>query len=352
MRFIGNKEKLLEYINNIMLEYNIEGETFFDFFSGTSNVAKYFKKKNYKIISSDLLYFSYVLQSAYIKNNSEPLFEKLYGIIPQINKMLFDRRIDNIIEYLNSLRGEQGFIYNNYTPGGTCQLELPRLYFSDENGMKIDAVRREIEHWKNSDVITENEYFILLACLIESVPYFANISGVYAAFLKKWDPRALKPFKLLPIQIIEGKEENCVYNVDSMELIDKIKCDILYLDPPYNGRQYAPNYHLLETIARYDEPEIKGISGMREYKFQKSQFCNKDSALLNLEKILKSGCFKILMLSYNTEGIMPQEEIVELMKRHGEVNLIEIDYLRFKSNNNGSSKHKKYIKEQLYLFNK
>ena len=135
-------------------------------------------------------------------------------------------------------------------------------------------------------------------------------------------------------------------------LIKNIKADIFYLDPPYNQRQYAPNYHLLETIARYDNPKIKGVTGLRDYKNQKSNFCNAKNAINELSEICKRGQYKTLILSYNSEGIMPGNKIISTMKKYGQVELVEFEYLRFKSNNNGESKTKKHIHEQLYILKK
>ncbi|MDC9721969.1 MAG: DNA adenine methylase [Urechidicola sp.] len=349
MRFIGNKERLVDWIHNIIQEKELEGNIFFDFFSGTSNVGKHFKSKDYQIISSDLLYFSFVLQNAYLVNNKKPLFEKLLNSIEASSNLLFSDNFDLVIEYLNKTPLVKGFIYQNYTPDGTSHLEKPRMYFISENAQKIDAIRLKIEEWKTKKLITKNEYFILLACLIECVPFFSNILGVYAAFKKDWDVRALKPLKLKRIQLIESNKKHFAYNKSSMELLQSHKYDIIYLDPPYNQRQYAPNYHILETIAKYDNPEIKGVSGMRNYDNQKSDFCNKIRALNSLEEIVKSNNYKYIVLSYNNEGIMPQEKILEIMEKQGSVEIVEYDYLRFKSNNNGLSKTKKYIKEQLYI---
>ena len=352
MRFIGNKERLVEWIYSEIQQKKIKGKRFFDFFAGTSNVGRYFKTKGYQIVSSDLLYFSYVLQKAYIENNKIQNFEKLLQSINIKSNKLFASELDLVYEYLNNLIGIEGFIYKNYTPEGTKHLEQPRMYFIDENGKKIDAIRQKIEDWKIKKLINENEYFILLAVLIESVPFYSNILGVYAAFKKDWDVRALKKLELKPIKLLQNKQKNYAFNQNSVELLDKFEYDIIYLDPPYNQRQYAPNYHLLETIAKYDNPEIKGVSGMRNYEKQKSDFCNKDKALIELEKILKSKNYKYLLLSYNNEGIMPQIEITKLMEKYGNLQLVEYDYLRFKSNNNGQAKNKKYIKEQLYILTK
>lgn len=352
MRFIGNKENLVERIYRILESKNIKGNSFFDFFAGTSSVGKYFKKRGYQIISSDLLYFSYCLQRAYLVNNSEPVFAKLFETCPTPSGTLCSNPLNKVVDYLNSLAGVEGFIFQNYTPEGTHHLKQPRMFFIAENGKKIDAIRQQIEIWKAEEVITDDEYFILLACLIESVPFYANISGVFAAFQKKWDPRAIKPFRLREIEIIDSNQQHLSFNENSINLVSDIETELLYLDPPYNHRQYAPNYHLLETIAKYDNPEIKGVVGLRNYEHQKSKFCNPLSGIQELNYVAKNGNYNYLILSYNSEGTMPQGEILQTLEAYGKVELVEFDYLRFKSNSNGESKHKKYIKEQLYILTK
>ena len=349
MRFIGNKEKLLERIHQAVLSTSVKDGVFCDFFSGTSNVGRFFKEKGFKIISSDLLYFSYVLQKAYISNNTEPKFTKLLKNIKTPKNNLFSSPFESIKNYLNNLKGVNGFIYKNYTEEGTKNQQYKRKYFIAENAKRIDAIRIKIEEWKEKNLINENEYFILLASLIESAPFYANISGVYAAFLKQYDPRALKRFEMKSIKFYSGEKPHAVYNKDSMDLLNNLNADILYIDPPYNNRQYAPNYHLLETIAKYDNPPIKGATGLRDYKNQKSDFCNKETALTALDKIAKTAKYRYLILSYNSEGIMPEKDIMSVLKKYGEVTLQNINYPRFKSNNNGDSRHKKTIQEQLYI---
>lgn len=353
MRYIGNKENIIDKIHHILSDNGVIGESFFDFFSGTTNVAKYYKHLGYKVYASDIMYMSYCLQKAYIENNITPSFDKLIHNISCIQPTsFFDSPLDIVINYLNNIEPIKGFIYNNYTPGGTVNLNVPRMYFSNENGMLIDAIRQQIEVWKAQDLINNSEYYILLTCLIESVSFYANISGVYAAFQKKWDPRAIKRLTLRPIEIINNNKVNIVYNTNSISLVDKIEVDILYLDPPYNERQYLPNYHILETIARYDNPTIKGITGMREYHAEKSVFCNSKTALVALDYIAKSANYKFLVLSYNSEGIMKQQDIINTLSKYGNVHLEEFQYARFKSNNNGLSKTKKHIYEQIYILSR
>ena len=332
MRFIGNKEKLALIIFELLEQIGIikKSKTFFDVFAGSASMGKFFKQRGLQIYSCDLLYFSYCMQRAYLTNNDK----SNYAVM---------------LEYLNNIPLKEGFIYQNYAPSGSKKLGIERKYFSDENAMKIDSMRLEIEGLKNTNTINENEYFILLATLIESVSLFANVAGVYAAFCKQWDKRALKPFYLKKLELLESKQEHYCFCTDSIGLLENFKdksFDILYVDPPYNHRQYAPNYHILETIARYDSPPIKGIAGLREWQGQKSLFCNAKSALDSLERLAKLKNYRILALSYNSEGLMQKEQITELLKSFGTLHFEEFNYPRFKSNNTSAQK---FIKEYLWI---
>src|SRR3990167_5304080 len=271
MRFIGCKDNLLQDIETFVSSHGIRGNSFCDLFSGTGSVGKHFKKLGYKIISTDLLFFSYVLQKVYIELNRYPQFDKLIknlGLSPEKETLFTYESVnaEEIIRYLNDLPPIKGFIYKNYSPEGTAQSKYIRKYFTGQNATKIDAVRQKVEEWKRQGLIDDDEYYFLVCAVIEAVPFVANISGTYAAFLKKWDPRAHKTFMLEVPKIIESNQKHIVHNINGLNLLDEVKnIDILYLDPPYNERQYAPNYHILETIALWDNPKIKGVTGMREY---------------------------------------------------------------------------------------
>lgn len=345
MRFMGKKTKLLDFIHSNTPVVNLSAEkTFFDFFSGTATVGRSFKEEGFQVSSSDILYFSYVLQKAYIENTGVPLFAHF------MTKT--DDGYKEAVKYLNSLPEVEGYVYNNFTTGGTQNLQKPRMFFTPNNGKKIDAIRTEIETLFTAKKISENEYFILLATLIESVSLFANVSGVYAAFLKTYDPRSVKTFFVKELDLSVVGPEGKAYNEDSSTLLSQIDTDILYLDPPYNARQYAPNYHVLETISRYDNPVANGVAGIRDYGDLKSDFCNKVKALLLLEKIATEATYKHLLLSYNSEGLMQQEEILDVLSKFGKVSLKEKDYRRFRSNNNGSSATKPQIVEHLYVLSR
>ncbi len=339
MRFIGSKNLLLEEIK-IIIQKNIKKDVkvFCDIFSGTASVARFFKN-DYKILSNDLLFFSYVIQKAIIGNNKRPKFIKLKknGVEPfkYLNEVVID---------LSQFK-EAPFIFENYSPNKKSE----RCYLSNENALKIDFIRQQIEEWKQKNLINENEYYYLLAALIEATPFVSNIAGTYGAYLKHWDNRALKKIILLEPKLFDNKLSNKCYNEDANLLIKKIKGDILYIDPPYNERQYLPNYHLLETVAKYDKPDIYGKTGMRPYKTEKSNYCIKAKVLSEFSDLIKNANFKYIIVSYSSEGIMSKEEIKKILIQKGiEKTFIlhKISYRRYK-HKKGISKHN--LEEYLFF---
>ena len=294
MNYIGSKFSILNYIDEVIEDFvpKKNNITLCDIFAGTGVVSNYFKAKGYNIISNDIEYFSYVILEGLVKNNDELKFEKLAS-----------KHIDPFI-YLNNLRGRKGFIYKNYSLGGTKRKEYKRQYFSDYNAKKIDACRMKIEYWKKKKLIGDNEYYYLLACLIEASDKVANTASVYEAFLKELKESAKKNIEIKRLDLVYNDKKYEIYNKDSKELIREIKGDILYLDPPYNSRRYDTNYHILETIALYDNPKITGKTGIRVDISKKSNYCIKNKAKDELEDLIKSANFKYILLSYNDEGII------------------------------------------------
>ena len=217
------------------------------------------------------------------------------------------------------------------------------MYFTEYNAKKCDAIRIAIEEKYKAKTISENEYFFLLGSLINSIDKYANTASVYGAYLKKLKKSALKEMKLEPLTLMHGQVECKVYNEDISELIKHISGDILYLDPPYNARQYCTNYHLLETIAKYDNPIIYGKTGLREYADQKSVFCIKSKVEKAFAELIKNAKFKYIFLSYNNEGLMSGDTIERIMKKYGKYKLFIQDHRRFKADNARESKTDKTV---------
>jgi len=341
MRYIGNKKNLLEFIYSVVEENNIPISTFCDIFAGTNSVAKFFKSKGFEIIANDIMTYAYAFSRAYICNNKVPSFE---GLSPEID----DPDLFKVINFLNNIKSEKGFIYENYCAEGTSEKEFQRNYLSAKNAEKIDAVRNKIQRWFEEKKITENEFYILLCSLLEVVPSVSNISGTYGAFLKINDPRMFKPLLLEVPTLIKNNGKNECYNKDANELIRKIKTCVLYLDPPYNQRQYATNYHLLESIAVWDKKIMNNKTGLRPYEDKKSYYCYIGKCIKAFEDLIGNADCRFILMSYNNEGIIPYEEIMRILSEKGKVKVYNQEYRRYKSNSNGDNS-KKPIKELLFF---
>ena len=341
MRYIGNKSNLLEFIYSIVKENNLPKGSFCDIFSGTTSVARFFKSKGFRVLSNDFMTYSYVFQKAYIENNKIPTFKGLEKIIPAPD-------IFKVINFLNNLEGKEGFIFKNYCIEGSKKYaKYERNYFSSENAKKIDVIRDEIEEWKNKNLVTESEFYILVASLLEEVPYVSNIAGTYGCFLKSNDPRMFKPLLLKVPTLLESDIRHYCYKEDSNKLIRRIFCDILYIDPPYNNRQYAPNYHIFESIAIWDKQITDTRTGLRPYKNQRSLYCYDDKCITIFDDLITNAKCKFILFSYNTEGIIPHKEVIRILSKKGKLKVFSYDYKRFKSNSNGKKK-KEPLKELIY----
>jgi len=343
MRFIGSKVMLLGNIKEVVDEHANNANTFCDIFSGTACVSRYFKKW-YEVISNDLLYFSYCLQKGTVENDHIPTFPKLDDITKGAGPIDYINQLSTA--QMEALSQSKRFFQNNYSPLGN------RMYVTDSNALRIDYARNKIEEWFNSELIDENEYYYLIASTVEGIPYVSNISGTYGAYNRFWDKRSSKTFELIKLDIITNGKNNKCYNVDGLELLKNISGDILYIDPPYNSRQYPPNYHVLETAAKYDYPALNGVTGLRPYDDQKSDFCKSSKVIAAFDALIKYANFEHIILSYNTEGLMKIEDIEMVMKRHAIAStfkVYELKYRRFKSR---STKFKDSLKELIVYIRK
>ncbi len=338
MRFIGCKTLLLDNIKEVIDEKAPDAKILCDVFSGTSTVARFFKQW-YEVYSNDILYFSYVLQRGTVEVDKIPTFDKL-----KQRKFISDP-----IDYFNGLNAkemevlprERRFFQNTYAPTGG------RMYVNDENALRIDFARNYVEDWKKEGILSDDEYFYLLACIVEGIPFVSNISGTYGAFHKTWEKRSYKKYELFRLNIISNGRNNRCFNMNGAQMLQEVSGDILYIDPPYNNRQYLPNYHVLETAAKYDYPQVRGVTAQRPYGNSRSNFCLKTKAVTAFEELLAIAKFKHIILSYSTEGLMSCEEIERVMKKYGKSDTFQIywiPYRRYKSREQGK---KEQLKEML-----
>lgn len=332
MNYIGSKLKLCQHFLPETIKSvcgaDLSQKTFCDIFAGTGIVGRTFKTSVKKVISNDIEYYSYILNKNYIENH-RPL-----------------ENAENLVSELNELSlCVDGFIYKNYCLGGNGE----RQYFSDENGKKIDSIRIKIEEWKNTGKINKSMYYFLLASLLESADKVANTASVYGAYLKNLKKSAKKQMILESADFELNDNEHEVFKSDANELITRISGDILYLDPPYNTRQYGANYHILNTIAEYKPFVPKGKTGLREYT--RSKYCSVSSVKEEFENLIKNANFKYIFLSYNNEGLMSVEDVRRIMRKYGRYDLAQTDYQRFKADSNRFNKAKSTV-EYLHILEK
>lgn len=347
MNYIGSKLSLLNFLEeSINRVVDKDNSVFCDLFAGTGAVGSHFKKKGWKVVANDIQYYSYVLNRHYIGNHKMFEFKGLEDVLPEIKDVSFFNRKDFVCSFLSKLSGKEGFIYNNYCPSGS---NGQRQYFSDDNGKRCDAIRQKIEDWRSKKIINENEYYFLLASLLESVDKNANTASVYGAFLKKIKKSAQRLMVLKPAELIINDQEHEVFNEDINSVIKKINGDVLYLDPPYNQRQYATNYHVLETIAKYDAPEVHGKTGLRNYEKQKSSYCSRTKVKDAFKNLIDAAKVKYIFLSYNNEGLMTFDDIKEIMSSRGKYGFFTQEYGRFKADKNREYKAKKTVEYLHYV---
>jgi adenine-specific DNA-methyltransferase len=323
-RYLGNKYKLLGFIEDIIFEKCGDIKSFCDIFSGTGVVGERFNNGEIKIISNDLLNANYVCLKSFLgsKENIEE------NIIEKIN-------------HLNNLEAKEENYFSEHF-GGT--------FFTIENAKKIGAIREEIEKIAKN----EEEKNILLCSLIYAVDKVANTVGHYDAFRKKLD--SVQPLNLLIPDIdYSHNSQNEVYNEDSNSLIRKISCDVLYIDPPYNSRQYCDAYHLLENLSEWKKPKVEGVGKKMDRSHIKSAYCLKN-ATQAFEDLIRNANCKHILLSYNntadskddrSNARMKDDDIIRILKEKGEIEIFEKDYKAFttgKSDGEGNAERIFYCK--------
>lgn len=326
LNYIGSKKSL--FFNDSEFDLflkkhinNFKYKKFIDLCSGTGYMSIYLSKFFKSGYCNDLQYYSYIIsRTNTMKLNDDEL-----------------NYVNNIIDKLNNIKEtKKGFITRNYSPYKECK----RMYFTVENAKLIDTIRKKIEKYKDNETI----YIILLSSLISAADKIANVVSVYEAYLKNFKKSSLNKLKLEEFHNnVDIKIKS--YNCDCIDLDINFDKKFIYIDPPYNNRKYSSNYHILDTIALYDKPNIKGITGMRE-NLHISNFNSKRNVYDFLTKILNKIKTEdnVVVLSYSSESLIPILELKELLCQYGNLYKKKIDYKKFQNN-----KKKRNVKEYLFI---
>lgn len=347
--YIGNKRRLISLIEKAIKQCSISDNKkppkFLDLFAGTGVVSRLAKSMGFEVHANDWEYYSYILNRAFLELDNDFLrsgFSKLGGL-------------DNVLKILNEVKepdDKDKYISLYYCPENDDNPDLKneRLFYTSYNGKKIDAVRAKIEKWAKEKVINEKEETLLLALLLYEASTRSNTSGVFKAFHKGFGgtnqdalSRILKLISFKKPVLFDGPQAT-VYKKDSLKLVEELKdieFDITYLDPPYNQHQYGSNYHLLNTIALNDKPPINKnvfINGKkvnksairRDWVKTKSNFCYKDKAIADFKQIINNINSHYILLSYSTDGIIPFDNILEILSERGKLDIVMSEYVKYR----------------------
>jgi adenine-specific DNA-methyltransferase len=330
-RYIGNKARLVDKIVAAVQSLVPEGGVVADPMCGTATVARGLADAGYSVIAADELTFAVLHARVRLLLAEPPRFRALGGYT-------------EVLEELNSVPPLQQLFYREYSASGSpTNGARPRAYFTSENAQSIDAMRAQIGRWRAGGKIEDLEADLLHHDLIMAANRVANITGTYGYYRSSWNKAATEPLKLLPTafeaggthEVRQGKIEDTIAELDA---------DLVYLDPPYTKRQYAGNYHILETLAVGDEPQPVGMGGLRDWYDQYSAFCSKRTVRSALETVLERVRATWVLLSYSEDGLVPPDEMHTLLERFGSVAREEIALPRFRSNGGSRSA----VTEHLY----
>ncbi|CDE70844.1 adenine-specific DNA methylase [Subdoligranulum sp. CAG:314] len=323
-RYIGNKTKLIGRIEQaIDSAMNLENFSVADLFAGTGIVAYTYAIKGHPVIVNDTLYSNVVAYRAILSNDFYDK-NKLIKLIEQINQIPYKDIEEN---YFSRIYGNK--------------------YYSINDAKKIGYIREFIEAQK--DNLTNREYFILLASLLYAADKIANTVGHFEYFLKKVPSDT--DFKLEMFEL-QNLNNVIIYNEDANELSRKIKSDVIYIDPPYNARQYINFYHVLENLARWNKPDVFEGNSMKFLRNElKSGYSTASAPKLFSDLIQNLKC-KLIVVSYNntysasssaSNNRIQEQELLSILSTRGKVEKIEIDYKSFNAGKTDFKNHQEYL---------
>lgn len=319
-RYLGNKTKLANWISSIISDSVPKHSVVADPMCGTASISVALAQKGHTVIAADMLTFPVIHAKARLLAKTEPDFLNFNGY-------------SNILREMNNLEPLEGYFFREFGENGCpANGRLPRLYFSYENATKIDAIRSFIKNAHSNKLINDIEHAVLLQNLIFSVNKVANISGTYGYFRSKISDNARSSLFLDNLDFIFTEGQHQVIQGSIEDLAKNLQANAVYLDPPYTKRQYAGNYHVLETIACEDEPLAVGDGGLRPWKEQASAFCYKRSAGSTLRNILASLASENVFLSYTEDGQISSDELTQILQDFGTLKTYTHSHPRYKSN--------------------
>lgn len=328
-RYIGNKTRLTAWLISRIREFVPVGGTVADPMCGTASVSEALRFCGYRVVASDIM--TYAAHHARVR--------LLIGAQPEFTGLRM--RYRDVIDQLNGLPPVRGLFFREYCPEGQpLAATEPRKYLTPANAGRLDAMSRRIAVWHGKGTITDVENSLLRHDLVMAVNRVANIAGTYGHYRSTFSKSSLADLALIPTKFRpEFRTDHIVLQGPAEDVADRISADLCYLDPPYMKRQYAANYHLIETVARGDEPEAVGVSGLRPWRDQYSVFCTRTRIQDAFRRILENADCPVFLISYSSDGLLKEHELEDLFDPLGNVSIERRIFPRFKSNQSTLGAH-------------
>lgn len=317
VRYIGSKARMAEAI--VDLAGDPTSGRFVDAFCGTGAVAATAAARGWRVLINDSMPSAVAMATGALVGDGDVPFLALGG---------YGRAVDA----LNALSGQPAFLHREYSPASESHAGVARMYFTETNAARLDAMRAQIGAWVVAGVLTVVEERLLLADLMQAANRVANISGTYGCFLSTWTGNARRAVELRARQLPSRRTEFGAKVGDVFALATTAE-DVVYYDPPYTKRQYAAYYHLLETLTAGDSPDVSGVTGLRPWRDKASEFSYKSRALDALTELVLGTRANKILLSYSNEGHVDRERLVAALSEAGHVTLHPIQTIgRYRPN--------------------
>jgi adenine-specific DNA-methyltransferase len=329
IEFLGSKARLLSFLTEKIGGYAVAGEHFVDLFCGTASVGSAFRGRGLQVTANDHLWLCATIAEANLLNHGTPDFSSLLPT-GEVRPRRGEATYESVLRTLNEVEPREGFVFQNYSPASLENCGVARMYFTKANAARIDAIRGRIDEW--DQLLSRGEKALLITDLVRAASRHSNTAGTYGCYLKRWKPRAVARLELDPSKTpsLRGSD-HAVHRQRAEDLLPTLEADVVYVDPPYTKRQYAAYYHLLETIVRYDAPEISGKTGLRQWSAASSDFCFRRKAPGALERLVRRTRARHLFLSYNSDGQIADEAIRDILTSRGKLQVWELPYQRYRS---------------------
>jgi adenine-specific DNA-methyltransferase len=340
-RYIGTKTQIIDALCQKIADIVGPGACVADLMCGTATVSAALRQLGYRVIANDVMTYSYHHARVMLFFTAEPDFAGAERFVEEFGSrdrtsLLALSPYERMISALGGVPSEQGYFWREFSPAGKPKnSDRSRNYFSPHNAAKVDGIRKCIRQLRNDSRITELEHSLLLHDLIMAANDVANIAGTYGHYLSELRGRSKTELVMQPTVLLtlDDAGQHAVTRGYAEEVAPDIECDLCYIDPPYMKRQYAANYHVLETLAREDEPEAVGASGLRPWRDQYSDFCTKTRIREAFAKVLSRMQCHHFLVSYSEDGLLALEELEALFAGFGAVQTTALSNKRFKSNN-------------------